>query len=362
MRQRLTKRFLRCFETVAIAAALLVGAGVCAVAQESPRPRLTTVDGPLVAWISSRKHAAPETLADFHTDAARMRRFRMFTKALANHDWRRVRTLAGRLVYQVVALQEPEAWFVIASDATSTGRDPTIVVNLRPRRDLILEAPHMPFERGTAQQAAILLRRLGGRVAIISGAHRCASRSFTACDGRTEVCGTLQAYRDSDVSHNVNTLFHAAHIAFAERWPNSVVVSLHGMREDTDGVRTSVIVSNGVRAADTTRRTAATRFRLALGRSIRPAGTVVSCNLTADAAYGFRKLCGYTNVQGRHVNGAADACRESVDQGTGRFIHIEQDWAVLGPYVEDGSGVRRHRFNRAMVSSLSTVLPRVGSR
>ena len=134
------------------------------------------------------------------------------------------------------------------------------------------------------------------------------------------------------------------------------------MKDDTEGVRTSVIISNGIRANDPARQTPATKFRSALDRWIRPPGTVVSCNLPADDAFEYRKLCGTTNVQGRHVNGDANACRTSVDQGTGRFIHMEQDWLVLRPYAEGWARIGYHPFNSAFLRGLAAVLPSARGR
>ena len=109
--------------------------------------------------------------------------------------------------YLLVMIREGGRTFVVASDDSQTGRDPTVIMNLIPRRDFIVGAPHVPFEPGTGEQAAIFLGDLAGRAAIIAGAYRCASRSFTACDGTTDVCGgTAERFRDSDAGHNVTTL------------------------------------------------------------------------------------------------------------------------------------------------------------
>jgi hypothetical protein len=312
---------------------------------------------PLVAWMTSRKHIAPDTLETFTTGNRRTTRFRALIEALADQDWAQVTALAEQISYKVAALREQRIWFAIAYDRR--GRDPTVIVNLKPRRELIVGAPHVPFERGTGEQAMILLRDVGARAAIVSGAHRCASQSFTTCDGQTAVCGTLEAYRESDPGHNDKTLFHAAHVVLAERCPNALVVSLHGMQDDTEGVRTSMIVSNGINANDDDKLTAASRLRTLLRRALKPVGTVVSCNMSADANYNFRPLCGHTNVQGRHVNGAADACHGSVTQGTGRFIHVEQDRDVRDPYADDWQNIDQYPFNNALISGLSKVAPRV---
>ena len=340
--------------------------GMVAVAPAAPQTaapgNIETVDTPLAAWLASRDHALPDTLPDFAVGEPRLAAFREFADALAAADWEKARQLAGTLAYELVAIRERNDWFVVASDDSGKGLGPTLVINVSPRSDLVVEAPHEPFERGTAEQAAVLLRELGGRAAIVSGAHRCASRSFAACDGRTAVCGSLEAYRDSDPGHNTGTLFHAAHLAFSERWRGAIFISLHGMKEATEGVRTSLIISNGARNADPEARTVATKLRLALERPMGEPGKVVSCNLPADEVYNYRKLCGYTNVQGRQVNGDADACRGSVDNGTGRFIHLEQDWSILRPYARAWTHIDQQPSSKAFIDALASLVPPVPGR
>lgn len=340
---------------------LLIVATACAQgqSQQTSPAGIEVVDVPLVAWVGSRQHANPETLQEFSTDPARAASFRIFVQSLAAGDWLRAIDLAKPLAYELIAIRDGEMWFVVASDDSKTGRDPTIVINLTPARDVILQAPHVPFETGTAEQATILLRNLAGRAAIVSGAHRCASKTFTSCDGKTEVCGSLQSYRESDAGHSVSSLFHVAHVEFAGLWNKSVVVSLHGMREDDAGVRTTVIISDGAHDKDVSQQTVATKLRLALSKAATHAGMIVSCNWPEDEKYGFRKLCGYTNVQGRHVNNSADVCRASVDNATGRFVHLEQDWSVLKPYAHNWPNIDKHEFSRGFIEAFAGVVPLV---
>lgn len=349
---RLALRLTLCLAAAIEFAGLAPGPAVAA-----GKPPLKVVKQQLVEWMVARKHVSPDTLARFTTSAQRMTTFRALVKALAQQNWTQVATLSGKISYDVVALQEAGTWFAMAYDRG--GRDPTVIVNLSPRRELIVGAPHVPFEVGTGEQAMILLRDVGARAAIVSGAHRCASRAFTRCDGETDVCGQLEGYRDSDVAHNHKTMFHAAHEVLADLWPNTIILSLHGMSNDTDGVRTSAIISNGIRADDDDSETAATKLRNLVGRAIKPPGSIVSCNLSADASFAFRLLCGNNNVQGRYVNGDADVCRTSVNSGTGRFIHIEQDRDVRDPYIEAWQNIQKDQYNNALVSGLSKVTPRV---
>jgi hypothetical protein len=286
-------------------------------ASAQPNPKdvspIEIVEVPLLGWLASRQHALPGTLHDFKVETAQLVQFQTLMRKLTAFEWAEARKLADGLKYQLVAIRADDGWIVVASDDSNTGRGPTFAVHTRPALDLVLQAPHVPFEQGTAEQAGYLLSTLKARAALISGAHRCASRSFTACDGKTQVCGADEPYRDSDVGHNNASLFHAAHVVLAEAWPAGIIVSLHGMRQDDDGVKTSVILSNGFRGADPAKSTPATRLRFALVTAIPAPGAVVSCNWSEDDQFKYRKLCGYTNVQGRHVNGDADVCRESMD-------------------------------------------------
>ena len=86
-------------------------------------------------------------------------------------------------------------------------------------------------------------------------------------------------------------------------------------------------------------------------------GKVVSCNLLADKQHEAPPLCGFTNIQGRNVNGYADECRDSVDQGTGRFIHMEQDKILRKPYAQNWSHIEDDAFAKRLVEAFKSVVP-----
>jgi hypothetical protein len=317
------------------------------------------LDVSLVAWIGSLEHAAPDSLADFVESDERLTAFGKFAETLSRADWESALALARGLNYKLGAINEAGQWFVVASDASHSGKGPVLIVSTAPQADVIFEAPHVPFETGTGEEASLLLSALKGRAVLIAGAHRCASRTFAGCSGRTAVCGRNEGYRNSDVGHNPATLFNAAHIAFAAAWPRSVVVSLHGMREDADGPGPRLVISNGIHGVDPGQGTAATRLRLALEGRLGPAGAVVDCNYPPDDAFHYRKLCGFTNVQGRQLNGAADTCLESVDSGSGRFIHLEQGWSVLKAYAERWRSIYDDPEAVALRNAFASVVPPV---
>lgn len=347
--------FVRCGFGLALLAALTGAAA--AQAGPSPPAAMPRAQGPLAAWIASRPHLGPNTLQTFLTPPQRVAAFGRFVEALASGDWSSARVMTRSLGYTVAAIEENGTWYVAAYDGSD--RDATVVVNLAPSRDVVFEAPHVPFEAGTAEEAMLLLRSVGGRTALVSGAHRCASMTFAGCSGTTGVCDRTEPYRDSDVGHYIGTFFQAAHQALATRWPRSVSVSLHGMRDDTDGARTSLIVSSGAHGADPAMTLPATRLRGWLGRLQLAAGTVVSCNLPSDAQYGYRRLCGFTNVQGRLANGSADICSASAETATGRFVHLEQDWSVLQPYAEDWRNIGRYPLAVALSRGFIAATPPV---
>jgi hypothetical protein len=155
-----------------------------AKAQTSAPTGIEVAEVPLVAWVAARQHALPDTLAGFSETDDLLASFRAFADAMAIRDWVNVRRLAQPISYEIVAISEGDAWFVVASDDSNTGRGPTLVVNANARKDVIIEAPHVPSEAGTGEQAVTLVRDLGGRAALVSGAHRCASRRLTSCDGK----------------------------------------------------------------------------------------------------------------------------------------------------------------------------------
>ena len=182
---------------------------------------------------------------------------------------------------------------------------------------LVLEAPHPFYDTDTLAQSISLFEQLGARALIVSGTHRCAGNMPSGCDGTTSACGSSSPYPESDPAHAVAGTFHALHVALAESLDDAVMVSVHGFGATGASVSdgTTGLIDPGAPAA-----------RLARALSAQVSG-VTSCNEGSGAAFEVR-LCGTTNVQGRQLNGAADACSESRPAGLGRFIHLEQSRAV----------------------------------
>jgi hypothetical protein len=188
-------------------------------------------------------------------------------------------------------------------------------------RRIIFQAPHPYYDEGTLSQAVIAFRELRSRAVIVAGTHRCANGAPVVCSGVTEVCGdgNRQPFRVSDMAHNDETMFQAAHIALAEAFEDDRVVSLHGTG------RRSGVVSDGTTDAASADALVA-RLTHALTAAF-PDHPTQPCNAWPGGPATTRELCGTTNVQGRHLNGSSDACMERAPgdpDRTRRFVHLEQ--------------------------------------
>ena len=205
-----------------------------------------------------------------------------------------------------------------------TDHHPSLILNQKPRYDLILELPHAGLETGTVPQAAFLMQKLGVRAILLSGMHRCAASTYSSCDGKTSVCGKSEAYRTSDAAHSVDGLFHKMHQRLTRAWPKSLVVQLHEMRPSEMGPM--VILSSTAKLKSDDAPVAG--FRSALGKRIKGKARAFSCHNAKDLKEGFRLLCGFTNVQGRAIHGSSNACGINPTGSSERFLHIEQDYEI----------------------------------
>lgn len=64
------------------------------------------VEVPLIAWVSSRAHALPDSLQNFVTADERTKTFREFVESLAALDRQKAASLAEKLKYQLVEIDE----------------------------------------------------------------------------------------------------------------------------------------------------------------------------------------------------------------------------------------------------------------
>lgn len=341
--------------TLALAAVVALAPIAGPPSRADDAPEIVTVTSPLVPWIGTRDRALPGSIETMRQAPATLDSFSAFVTALAGGDTKTALALQADLAYQLTRASFQGKDYLVAMDNSGAGLGPTVVLNPAATRELILEAPHATFELGSGEQATLLMARLGARAALIAGAHRCASKTASTCDGETAVCGTLAAYLDSDAAHADSSRFQAAHVALADSFPEAVVISLHGKRPDTTGARPEIIMSSGIDAPDPDHATAATQLRLALADFFQRPGAIINCNWPADDQFQHRPLCGYTNIQGRFVNKDTDVCHDSTKTGTGLFIHLEQNWPMLIPFHNDWPTIDTYAYYDALAEALTKV-------
>lgn len=199
-----------------------------------------------------------------------------------------------------------------------TGGRARLAIRAGDARPLVLEVPHPLFDSRTLEESLGLFTSLGARALLVSGTHRCANTAASGCDGTTSACGASAPYPESDVAHATDTIFHRAHVALADVLFAELFLSVHGMAGD------------GVSLSDGTTGDVDTDTPVAqIAQALDAAGfeNVTACNPGAGVPQDER-LCGTTNVQGRHLNGAADACSDAADTASKRFVHMEQSRAV----------------------------------
>jgi hypothetical protein len=219
-------------------------------------------------------------------------------------------------------------WFIVGTDGAGIGQA-SFIINPEPRRDLIVEAPHVyatnaRLEGRTDTEGVLILRQTLGRALLINGADRCQGADG-GCGGTfssATVCpnsGAGDPYRQSDVGHNTDNAFHILHQKFNDVSASRRFVQLHG-NGDTRLPSGGLSVSDGRTTANTS--SLATLFVTNIQEL--PTGALAASTVN-DCATESNILCGYRNVQGRYTNNAAALCHGgTMPQGGTRFLHLEQ--------------------------------------
>ena len=126
--------------------------------------------------------------------------------------------------YDTVSLR----WFLVGADSAWTGQA-YFIINPEPKRDLIVEAPHVyaasldkpdKLEDRTDTEGVLILRQTLGRALLINGADRCQGPD-SGCGGTfssKNVCPNSNAgdRSESDVAHNIDNAFHVLHQKFTD--------------------------------------------------------------------------------------------------------------------------------------------------
>ena len=241
------------------------------------------------------------------------------TRALDTGDLSSASDSAKRAGYRLIPLRAAsDCYLLLEPTETAPPGQALLVYAVHWGRNLVIEAPHVPEDHRTDEEAALLFVRLRAKALVVAGAHRCAVTAPSGCKSSTE-CGSSGIAVESDPSHAINNAVNAIHLAF--RTTDAVTVQLHTNFKPL--VNGDILVSNGTHSPIPG--TAADAFYAALKA---PDVDARSCNDPAAPPV-KGAFCGETNTQSLASNGAADQCLGApVSKGGSaphRFIHVEQN-------------------------------------
>ncbi len=310
---------------------------------------------PLVASVGRTVHMAADAFIDLPQTPEQAVAFKEALEALIANNMERANDSASKAGYRIQRVEQAGRGYIIMQETRSPVVGPTIYLATAPTRDIILSTPHPVLDRLTDIESAIALPRLGARALILAGASRCAALRKSRCSGRTSICGSRERYRVSDGAHHTASLFHIAHTILAQRWPQSLVVQLHGFsRRDTSAW---AVISDGSFAKRPQGLDVAEQIRDRIRNRLGAENKAVSCQDPRDERFSFRALCARTNVQGRMLNGSPNACATSTQTASGRFLHIEQSWELRQPFKAHWNEIDRHPQALAVIDALAEAVP-----
>ncbi|MFH1314716.1 MAG: hypothetical protein ABIJ00_16040 [Candidatus Eisenbacteria bacterium] len=218
------------------------------------------------------------------------------------------------LLYVDTGLDSSEYYLLKEATPVTLGWG-TLILRICHAREIAVEVPHPRYEINTPSGGGDIFRRVGARLFIMAGTHRCANSAHSPCDGTSTVCGDNN-YHVSDMAHLTDALFQVAHEAFTAMYMEGYSFSMHGTGSSSCE---DIFLSNG-HASDS-------RPVLYDLRDHMLASGDISIGIAGDGMSGCT-LHGSTNTQGRYTNGSPDPCIEGCASTTGCFIHAEQQRRV----------------------------------
>ncbi len=272
-------------------------------------------EGGVLAAITKSAIKLPQANSNAYRvpEGARLMALEASFASLLGGDVSSARTYAATAEYTLCRGEGEESQLVLWKAAPGEGQA-RIVLRTGKARPAIFEAPHPLHDAGTMEQSLALFQRLDARALIVSGTHRCANAEPSGCSGTTTACGGEGPFRISDAAHAERSAFQTAHRALSDHFADHLVIGVHGMGG------TGASVSDGT-TLPTTADSPSAKLAARLAESF---GNVTTCNAFSGGPPRQNRLCGTTDVQGRHLNGVLLACTEGAPKSSGRFIHLEQ--------------------------------------
>jgi len=221
--------------------------------------------------------------------------------------------------------QEDKLYYLLEEDSPQSKYWGTYVFNPTAcRSTLLIQSPHPKFDFNTGKQGIHVMHEIDAAAFMMSGTHRCNHNSTTQCSGTTQVCNDMdtdEKFRISDLAHSDNSIFQATTRQLLADIPGAVFVQLHGFSKQ--GSDPYVIMSNGTDDAPLP-----PDYVLLLRDNL----LVEDPTLTFKIPHidnGWNRLVGFTNTQGRWINGEAMPCSDAANTPSGQFIHMEQEKTKL---------------------------------
>jgi hypothetical protein len=249
-------------------------------------------------------------------------------------------------------------YFLLALDISTSNQQAPFVINPTARRNIVLEAPHVPTDPGSGVGAArVFTSDLAPRALILNGAMRCSlpvSAVPAECAGTTAQCSSpLQApFPRSDMAHAVHTLFHGFHKVLSDRpTPPDRPFALPARFAQFHTAAAEPVIATGTSDPNQPGAISNT-IKTLLAKRV--ACRVHSCNDGDDGTSGDSVLgrasnneCADFNPQALYTNtgGSLDCSSQNPMIGSNRWIQIEGnfDWLSTNTTV-DGTANRAGWF------------------
>lgn len=253
--------------------------------------------------------------------------------AILLDDLTTARTNASNVNYEVVEYTNTSSspnkvFYVLKEKAVQSNYWGTYVFSKNPERgQLVLQSPHSAYDFNTGKEGIYILKRLNAKALFLNGTHRCNHTTASSCSGTTSVCsGSSAPFKISDMAHTANSVFQKTTEILFNSIANSVFIQLHGFSKQSSDPY--VILSNGTDQTPTTDYASMLKTELL---SVDNSLTFKIAHIDTD----WTRLRGFTNTQGRYINGSANPCSTAATTTSGRFIHVEQEKSKLR---QDSSG------------------------
>lgn len=248
-------------------------------------------------------------------------------------------------------------YFLLGLDTSTTNQQAPFVINPEARRNIVIEAPHVPTDPGSGVGAArVFTSDLAPRALLLNGASRCSlpvSVAPAECAGTTATCTGVQApFPRSDMAHGIHTLFHSFHKLLNDRPPPADRPFALPVRfAQFHTAPAEPVIATGT--SDPNQPGAISNTIQAL-LAKRVACRVHSCNdgndgTPGDSILGVAKNneCADYNPQALYTNtgGSLDCMSQNPMRGNNRWIQIEGsfDWLSTNTTV-DGTAPRAGWF------------------